>query len=254
MIFCFSGCGNTLLVAWNLSKILGERVTRITINTPLKQNVTSHKRVIWMFPVYSWGVPREVIDFIAKSEIKGADTTEHFMVSTCGDDAGLTDKMWQKQIERRGWQALSAFTVIMPNTYVLLPGFNVDPETVAADKLKRLPDRVTHVAHAIKCHSRISEITRGKMPWLKTRILYPIFMKFLTSPRPFHHTDSCNGCGICSRTCPMGNVSIVNGQPQWGERCAMCLGCYHHCPKHSVAYGKITVHKGQYHAPAIRND
>ena len=37
--------------------------------------------------------------------------------------------------------------------------------------------------------------------------------------------------------------------PHWGNRCAMCLRCYHSCPRNAVAYGKATAGKGRYMAP-----
>ncbi len=74
-------------------------------------------------------------------------------------------------------------------------------------------------------------------------------MRFLTSPKPFHVADSCTGCGKCSKVCPMGNIMLENLKPEWGNRCTMCLACYHHCPHKSVEYGKRTRGKGQYTAP-----
>lgn len=37
-------------------------------------------------------------------------------------------------------------SVIMPNTYVLMKGFDVDTPEVADAKLKAMPDRVAHIA------------------------------------------------------------------------------------------------------------
>ena len=218
MIFCFSACGNTALVAHRLAGILGEKVTMITNNAPRSYDVDTHRRVIWAFPVYSWGLPREVRDYIRTVRIIGGETKDHFMVATCGDDAGLADKIWAKSIAGRGWRPIAAHTVIMPNTYVNLPGFDVDKVTLANEKLSEAPERIEEIAHA-------------------------------SSPKPFKAEAHCIGCGKCSRSCPMGNIAIVNSIPQWGNNCTMCMACYHHCPYHAVAYGKITRKKGQYLAP-----
>ncbi len=249
MIFCFSACGNTALVATKLAEILRDRVVRINSVAEDSFNVAGHKFIIWAFPVYSWGVPTEVRRFIKNVRLDGGDGIRHFMVATCGDDAGLTASMWRKELKKRGWIPRAAHTVIMPNTYVSLPGFDVDSAGVVTDKLKRMPERVKEVAHAIKCNSPVDSVVKGKFAWLKTRIIYPMFMRFLTSAGPFRSADSCSSCGLCSKVCPMGNISIVNGSPKWADRCTMCLGCYHHCPHNLISYGGRTKGKGQYVAP-----
>lgn len=254
MIFCFSACGNTELVASRLATLLGERIERIDINTPHTFDIRYHKRVIWATPVYSWGLPKVVISFIRSVQLTGGEDTEHYLVATCGDDAGLTDKMWRRAIRKRGWAPRGAHTVIMPNTYVSLPGFDVDSPGLATRKLHEAVGRVSQVARAIRCRSNVDSITRGKCEWIKTRIIYPLFMACLTTPKPFRAGSSCTGCSLCSRVCPMGNISVVNGIPQWGNRCVMCLGCYHHCPHKSIAYGKATKGKGQYTAPKFFPD
>ena len=138
----------------------------------------------------------------------------------------------------------------MPNTYVLLPGFDVDSPVVADAKLAAAPARISAIARGIRHRARVDDVIRGSMPWLKSRIVYPLFRRFMMSPRPFRATDSCTSCGLCARECPMGNITIgSDGRPSWGDDCALCLGCYNRCPSHAVAYGRATAAKGQYHAP-----
>lgn len=253
MIFCFSACGNTALVAEHLAGILGEKIVRINSFAEDSFNLSEHKRIIWAFPVYSWGIPAKVKDYINRINLTVKPDTPHFMVATCGDDAGLTAEMWRKSMKKKGWFAKSAHTVIMPNTYVILPGFNVDTDDVIEKKLSGMPERVREIAHAIKCNSSVDKVTQGKFAWLKTRIIYPFFMRFLTSPTPFRAEETCTSCGKCSKVCPTGNIVIENGRPKWGSRCTMCLACYHHCPQKSVAYGHRTKGKGQYTAPHSLN-
>ncbi len=249
MIFCFSGTGNSLAVARMLSGYLGDEVVRIGSGVSCGYDLTGHRRVVWVFPVYSWGVPPAVRRFMSSVSIDGAAGVPHFMVCTCGDDGGMVASQWRKDVLSRGWKPVSAHSVIMPNTYVLLPGFDVDSPAVVRNKLKSAPKRVEEIGHAIKCCSPIDTVVRGKMAWLKTRVIYPLFMRFLTSPGPFRATSACVGCGLCEKACPMNNVNIDSGVPEWGDDCAMCLACYHVCPHHAVAYGNRTAKRGQYRLP-----
>lgn len=249
MIFCFSGNGNSRLVARGLAHKLGDEIVDITSGSewiyPLGPH---HRHIIWVFPVHSWGLPKFLKQFIAEVRMPNAQRLPHHMVATCGDDAGLTHRMWQKAIRKRDWSPSCTFTVQMPNTYVLLPGFDVDQPATVQTKLKAMPSRIDEIAQAIASGKHVNDVVTGSMAWLKTRIIYPVFMRFLTSPKPFHHTDRCIHCGKCSQACPMGNITMLQGyQPHWGSRCTLCLGCYNICPRHAVAYGRATASKGQYY-------
>lgn len=248
MIFCFSGTGNTKRVAGLLAGLLGERVVMVGAKDErMSYDIGADERVVWMFPVHSWGVPPVMRRFMRNVELRGevADV-KHYMVCTCGDDTGLTHEMWRKEMRRRGWRGVAAHSVTMPNTYVLLPGFDVDTADVEAGKLQAMSEMVRRVARAIKCASPIDDVLKGKCAWLKTRVVYPLFMRYMMSPKPLHATGECVGCGGCAKVCPLSNIEMVDGRPCWGDNCAMCLGCYHACARHAVAYGSRTAKKGQY--------
>lgn len=41
-------------------------------------------------------------------------------------------------------------------------------------------------------------------------------------------------------------------KPVWvKEKCALCLGCLHRCPKFAIQYGKNTQRHGQYKNPNV---
>lgn len=174
------------------------------------------------------------------------------MVCTCGDDIGEAHLMWRKLITDCSWDPCATFSVTMPNTYVLLPGFDVDSKEVERAKLSEAPERIKTIAARIKSGWRGDDVTTGSFKWLKTACFYPFFMRYLMSPKPFHAlTDTCIKCGKCIKTCPMNNIAWGNDKyPEWGDNCEMCLACYHCCPTHSVAYGNKTRAKGQYRFPS----
>ena len=255
MILYFSGTGNTRYCAKILAKALGDKAFDIS---PRRRDesishVAASSRIVWMFPIYSWGVPPMVVDFMRHAVIDGASEVPHYMVATCGDDAGNAAKMWRRIVSDRGWKHRSAYTVQMPNTYVCLPSFDVDSDKVRRAKIAAAPARIATIAEAIMQDDLSTTphdmVTRGSFAWLKTSVIYPSFKNNGVKSKRFAVTDACTGCGTCARTCPMSNITIKEGKPCWGIDCAMCLACYHRCPTHAVMYGRITRAKGQYRGP-----
>jgi len=207
--------------------------------------------VIWAFPVYSWGVPPVVKEFIGRCRISEAalEATHHALI-TYGDDAALTALQWRRLMRRRGMKTAGIYGLTMPNTYVLMKGFDVDSPELAAEKLRTAEMRLPAIARMIAEDTggkQTEQCVRGRMAWLKSRIVYPLFVRFCMSAKPFHATTEYILCRRCEYTCPENNITSDSeaGTMKWGNRCALCLGCYHVCPQHAVAYGKATADKGQ---------
>lgn len=171
------------------------------------------------------------------------------MICTCGDEVALSPEMLSEVLRGRGLDLAGAWSIIMPNNYVLLPGFDTDNREVEASKLDKAPQRIRHVAEKIKSGDWETDVTRGGMAWMKTKLVFPLFKRWGVFPSRWKWTPECIQCGKCSKVCPMGNIVMKGGHPRWGKNCISCVACYHHCPVHAVAYGNITNGKGQYVCP-----
>lgn len=236
-----------------LQDILGDEIVRLApgqmLNPKRTELEVTDKRVIWVFPIHGWGLPKQLIKVLRNVGFKSHIAHSHYMVATCGDDIGYADRQWRRLVRERGFHDAGAFSVQMPNTYTMMKGFDVDPQELAQSKLDAAASRVDTIADAIDCGRDTTDVVRGKWAWVKSAILYPLFMKFMCNPKHFHATEACIGCGKCSRNCPLANISMVEKHPRWGDNCTMCSRCYHCCPQHAVAFGKATIGKGQYLCP-----
>ena len=128
-------------------------------------------------------------------------------------------------------------------------GFDVDNKELEEKKLADAVSTVSKINASISRREELFLCHEGSMPFIKTRIINPLFNRFQMSPKHFYATDACIGCKRCEKSCPMENVTVVDGRPVWGMDCTSCLACYHVCPQHAVQYGKRTKDKGQYFNP-----
>lgn len=250
MIYYFSGTGNSRSVAAHLSKLINESLKFIPL-TKGSEEIVSGESIGFVFPVYSWGVSPFVLEFI-KSLSDGfyneidVKQIPVWCVMVCGDEVALAPEMFKKALLQKGIAPESIWSVIMPNNYVLLPGFDVDSTELEKKKILNMESRIREIANGILMHRNVEDVVRGSMPGLKTKLVYPLFKKFGIFPKKWYSTSDCIGCGSCASNCPMNNIKMVDRKPQWGSNCCSCLACYHCCPEHAVQYGKQTLKKGQY--------
>ncbi|MDD2962105.1 MAG: EFR1 family ferrodoxin [Muribaculaceae bacterium] len=250
MIFYFSGTGNSKWVANQLASTLNDRLISIgecMKNCEFKFTLAPGERIGWVFPIHSWGPAPIVLEFISKMHLYEYSTQHYcYMVCSCGDDIGLSVEMWRKALG--GIRGDAAFSIQMPNNYILLPGFDVDDGDSERAKLNSANKRIEDIALSVaKCRC-CEEVVTGKYKWLKSKLVYPIYKKMAMSDKSFScDTTKCTACGLCERECPVGNIKMQENRPVWSEKCEMCLSCIHRCPVRAIEYGNITRKKGRYH-------
>ena len=245
MIFYFSGTGNSRYVAKHLATLTNDTFISITDKN---LSATQDARIGLIFPVHAWSAPRLMEDFLVHQlpHLIQHPAAYIYMVCTCGDDIGKTHKIVAQLLKKSGYTLSSAFSLIMPDSYIGLPGFDVNSDEVELRKVQASLKLLPSIAENILNNAIVERVKPGPFPWSKSYILRPLFYRYFAGVRLFHTTDKCTGCGRCKKICPLGNISIENKRPTWGTQCANCLACYHICPHRAIEYGKYSKGKGQY--------
>ena len=104
----------------------------------------------FVFPVYGWRPPRMVARFVRDefaARLDGIKPDYVWAVMTCGFDVGYADAVLDKMllpVLGRGLDA--AFSVRMPDTYICLPGFRLNPPDLAEEKMRAAESLIPAIA------------------------------------------------------------------------------------------------------------
>lgn len=234
MIYYFSGTGNSQWVAEQLATKIDDVAVNI-IGHPVLPSINGLTIGI-VFPVYAWGVPEPILDFVKKLSGKPAFS---FGVGTCGGEAG---KALQKLSDV--FHLDSVYSIEMPNNYVM--GSELESEASVSLKISNAKMKLETIADQILARQPVVDVYAGNLAWLKSNLLNIGFNFAARSTKPFFVTDKCISCGICARDCPANTIKMVDGKPQWGSKCYQCTACINLCPTQAIEYGKGTAKRGRY--------
>ena len=252
MIFYFSGCGNSKFVAETIAAGLNDTlnfIPEVDREGRYEYELAEGESLGFVFPIYAWGPPKLVLDFIEKLKVPEPveGPTYIYFACTCGDECGLAEDIFRKALEQKGWTLNACFSVQMPETYIGMPGFKLDTDENAQRKIAAADKLMNDCILRLQNKESFSKMTKGGAAWFKSRLINPGFSKMATNDKKYYTTDACIHCGKCIEACPLKNITLEDGHPKWNGNCTMCMSCYHHCPVNAIQYGKATMGKGQYY-------
>lgn len=246
-IYYFSGTGNSLKVAKDLSEQLEDsKIIQICKNNMSISKDTQSEKIGFVFPVYFSGIPVMLKSFMENLQISKHNYV--FAIATCGGAVGTSFNQIKKILEQKDIKLSVSFTVFMPGNDQLVYS---PASQEKQDKLFRNEKNQVHeIASAIKSSQQVEYKVNAFMNAFG-KLLYTNF-KPKDIDKNFWTDEKCIGCGICSKVCPANNIVIYEGKPKWEHQCESCLACMQWCPQESIQYKKSTVKRGRYHHPDIK--
>jgi len=252
-VYFFTGTGNSLKVAKDIAEKLGACELIPIAKIWQRENLESTSDNIgFIFPLYYSGLPKIVYDFIEKIDLT---KSEYFfaVVTSAGDITELPLQQIEKLLKPKPKaKSLNAgFMINMPNNYII--GYDIHSEKRQKEFFEREKAQVEKIAEIIKKKEDNLNQDFFKKDLIKAERFNAKFREDVNEgDKNFYADDNCSNCGICEQVCPVNNIILVDGVPQWQHRCQQCLACINFCPERSIQFGKGTLKTQRYHHPNIK--
>lgn len=251
IIYYFTGTGNSLQVAKDLSAGLNGAILKNIGAESEQSNLADEAADVigFVFPVYAWGVPAIVADFVGKIRVDGRPYI--FAVATCNASPGKTLTDFQKILSVKGLSLAAGFALKQPNNYIIWsgPGSGEEQkELIAQGKI-----RIKEIVDSVNKKEKYNPETSGPATNFFGSCIHKLFRKnSWRQAKNFWVTKQCNQCRICLRICSVSNIQMHEQRISWGDKCQQCLACLQWCPQEAIQYKQQTLKRKRYHHPQIQ--
>jgi len=232
-LYYYSGTGNTLLVTRQMAQVFEENAITVNMHRIEKTDPASIRTdttIGLAFPVAFQSTFPFLWDFFRA--LPKCNGTEVFMVDTMISFSGAIVGPLKKMLKRKGYHCIGAKEIVMPSNWF--------PKNInEREKEARIEEGKE------QARTYALDLIQGRSAWRRIQILSDLFYRLCcndymmknvnTAPgrRIAVDRDRCTDCGLCSRLCPVGNIT-VNKHPEWSDRCQTCMRCLCFCPAGAV--------------------
>ncbi len=203
-------------------------------------------------PAYYMRMPGIVERFIGK--LTNLHSKYVFAIVTVGGIAGGILDRYSRALSLRGGSLSVGFIVRMPANYI--HDADAPPLFLQKYMFRKWEKRADKIAdYVLNNKSGLVEKSNPLMTLLFSKNIDRRYLGGDLAPdidRYFWADDKCNGCGICSKVCPVSNVEMVSDRPVWQHHCEKCLACIQWCPKEAIQFKSVTLKRKRYHHPHVK--
>ena len=251
-IYFFSGTGNSLYVAKEITESTGGNLIPVA-SMVREKTIKSNAEVIGIvFPVYYADIPNIIAVFARK--LINIDSKYVFIVCTYGGGKGRSIQHLKSLMVRKKISAI--YGIHMPQNTFYKFWENQNQLNKASIKMIELICRNIQEKRKgfFTSNILIDLLQRPLFPFLQ-----PIFLNGLVKlsgcqreksikdlipfvDNSFTTNKRCNSCGICVKVCPVQNIKLVDKRPKWLNKCENCLACYNFCPERAIETGLVSKH------------
>jgi len=254
-IYYFSATGNSYYLASSLanklenckitSMVKAVKANSIEVNTP---------KVGFVFPVYAWGMPRIVEEFVNKIVIPKESYV--FAIVTCVAIPGNTLKDLSKLLHMKG-NRLQVGYVTKSGRSSLMKLNSLDKVIMLLDtqrgKIRHFEERLPEFVNDINNKVKRSPETSNRAASVFGSFFHKMGISaFKTIDSQFTVSEECTQCGTCVKVCPRNNIELKPDGPTFMHNCELCHACIQWCPKFAIRHPNFDDEPKQYRNCNVR--
>jgi ferredoxin/flavodoxin len=243
IIFYFSGTGNSLQAAKTIAKEL-EQCAIVSMAKPFDATA-QYDSIGFIYPTYFWGLPKKVIAFIESLHLQNNKSAYYYAVTTYGGSPGNALNQLNTILRNKHGIMLNyGHGLQMFSNYVVMYEMRENIDEIAKKSNQRLVSIVSDIK--TRQNKKISALP-GVFGFINKTFINNVSCQ----DKYFNVNESCTGCGVCKEVCPVKNIDLVNGKPEYAHHCEQCVACIQFCPQKAINYKKVTQNRRRYTNPEI---
>jgi ferredoxin len=232
----FSGTGCTQFVAESFKNEIEARnhsAQMIIIGKDISNSKKDYDLLIICYAVHACNAPKPVLDWVNNNEESDNVPTAIISVSGGGEvTPNLACRLLlKKKLTKKNYSVFYEKMIVMPSNWI------VSTKPILVNKLfDVLPYKISYY---------IDDILNMKKclynPGIGNRLI-SILGKLeqygaVQFGKKIIVNETCNGCGICEKNCPVGNIVLQSNKPLFQNNCTLCLQCLYICPQKALSPG-----------------